>query len=340
MSTGVVQNNKPHDGDQMKQRQRNGARLVPRSTVALLVGVGFAATSCGPPPSLRPHALTIPLPDLPTHVVRRVDMPARKNYKPVPLVVILDDGPPVDPDRNREQATRIGQLHGAILQAGYAVWRPLEHAWPRDSVLVRCPDEAAAQVQMGLLGVRGFTIVDSSRVVVLGFGQGGVVGAMVAQRMDQRVYALGLIGTPARSIDRVILSSPLRDTVAKARMEQIFDDLWDGTYPDTARILNGTAGCWRAWLSVTQDMPDIVERLRQPVLVVQGTADRLLPILDIERFRRAIEGRPLSKTENAVGVRHDLSDDLLDPKQPRGTISPRFVPLVMNWLETVAPLPK
>lgn len=303
-----------------------------------LLGATVAGFSCGPPLALQPHVVTLPLPELPTHVVRRLDVPARKSYQPVPLVVIIDDGPPVDSDRTHGQAGRIGQLHQIILREGYAVWRPLENAWPADSVLVRCPDELAAQVQLGLRSARELGVIDSSRMVILGFGQGGVIGAMVAQRMSGDVCALALIGTPARSIDRILISSPLRDSVTKARMERIFDDLWAGLYPDTAAVLSGTAGCWRAWLSVSQQMPEIIQRLPQPVFAVQGTADKLLPMLDIERFRRAIEGRPFSWTENAVGMKHDLSDEVPDPKQPPGVISPRFVPLVMKWLTAVAPL--
>jgi len=283
--------------------------------------------------------VTLPLPGLPTQLVREVHIPARKSYAPVPLVVLLDDGPPVDVDRRRTQAASISQLQAIILENGYAVWRPLRDAWPPDSILIRCPDELIAQVQMGIREARELATTDSSHVILLGFGQGGIIGATVAQRLGDKVYALGLIGTPARSIDQILTSPELRDSVTTERLTRFFRDLWTGVYPDTQFVMNGLAGCWRSWVTLSTDLPGLVARLHQPVLAVQGTADSLLPLLDIERFRREIRGRPLSQAHNALGVRHDLRDQVLDPNQNPDLISPRFVPIVTDWLAQIAPLP-
>ena len=297
----------------------------------------LALGACGPTGPLAPRTISLTVPEFSTPVVRDVSIPQRTEYKPVPLIVVLDDGPPVDNTVRREQAGRIGQLASLLRQRGYALWRPLKNAWPVDSILVRCPDELAAQVQIGLLSVKEVPVIDSAKIVVLGFGQGGVIGTMITKRTGRLVHALGLVGTPARSVDRAVASPTLRDSVTLQRLRKKFADIRAGIYPDTQIVLSGRAECWRSWMAVTERITDVVAGIPQPVLAIQGTADKFLPLLDIERFRRAIRDKPHSSAHSAVGVRHDLRDAVPDPKQDQDRISPRLVPIILNWLDEVAP---
>ena len=298
----------------------------------------MAFVACGPKGALQSHTVTLTVPQFSPPIVSKVHVPQRTKHAPVPLVVILDDGPPVDNTHSRRQAARIGQLASMIAHRGYAVWRPLENAWPADTIVIRCPDELVAQVRVGLFAVKEAPVIDSAAIVVLGFGQGGVIGTTLARRTGPLVHALGLVGTPARSVDRAVASPSLHDSVALKRLRRIFDEIRVGAYPDTQIVLRGRAECWRSWMALTERITDVVATLPQPVLAVQGTADTFLPMLDIERFRRAIRGRPHSAAHSAVGVRHDLSDAVPDPKQSRGVISPRLAPIVLDWLAEVAPV--
>ena len=315
-------------------------RLSRHLVRVLLVPVCSATilTACGPKGVLAPHTLTLTVPQFARPIARYVHVPQRVKHAPVPLVVILDDGPPVYNTLRGDQAARIGQLASMIGRRGYAVWRPLKDAWPLDSILVRCPDELVAQVRAGLFAVKESPVIDSTAIVVLGFGQGGVIGTVLAQRTGRLVRALGLIGTPARSIDRAVASPSLRDSVTLRRLQRTFDDIRAAAYPDTQMVLQGRAECWRSWMALTERITDVVAMLPQPVLAVQGTADTFLPMLDIERFRRAIRDRPHSAAHSVVGVRHDLSDAVPDPKQSRDAISPRLAPIVLDWLAEVAPV--
>jgi len=309
------------------------------AALALAAMGGVAAIGCGP------AAKTAMLPvdaglgssrSMPFERAVRAIPPPEQAV--IPLVVILDDGPPVDGTLSRVQARTIDQLVSRIIAARYAVWRPWRNGWPPDSVRVHCPDKLADQLHVGLRAARRIDGIDSSHVVLVGFGQGGVIATMVASRAPELVYALAIIGTPARSVDQILTWPEWRDSVSIARLRPVFADLRAGAYADSQIILEGRASCWRSWLTVTAEMPERIARLSQPVLAVQGTADSLLSLLDIERFRRAIGERPASGADVVVGMRHDLRDKILDSRESTSAISPRFVPVMMSWLARVAPM--
>jgi pimeloyl-ACP methyl ester carboxylesterase len=323
----------------VKKNRFSHAFFVDWHAAVVLLVIVLGIGSCGTAFRFPGEVIRLVLPGMGADVVGDVQMPPRRGFAPVPLVVLLDDGPPVDIDPRRTVAAQIGALQTVLVQKGYAVWRPLRDAWPSDRLVVRCPDELASQVQYGLLTARQIPGVDTSRVILLGFGQGGVIATVVAARADRRVYALGLVGTPARSIDRALTSATFRDSVNVQRLNQFFVDIWGNTYADTANVMNGKVECWRSWVVLTGEMPDRIERLTQPILAVQGTADSLVPLLDIERIRRAIGRRPLSQIHSAAGLRHDLRDETPDPRQDPRAISPRFVDIVVGWLRLVATPP-
>jgi hypothetical protein len=320
---------------------RNRGRLSKATDPVLWAFVCSVAVlafgACAPTGPLAPRTIPLAIPRFSAPLVRDVSIPKRTEHRPVPLVIVLDDGPPVDNTVRRDQAERVGQLISLLDRQGYALWRPLKNAWPRDSILVRCPDELAAQVQIGLLSAKEIPVIDSAHIVILGFGQGGVIGTMVTKRTDRLVHALGIVGTPARSVDRVVASPTLRDSVTVGRLRKTFADIRAGSYPDTQVVLSGRVECWRSWMAVTNEIVEVLANIPQPVLAIQGTADKFLPLLDIERFRRAIRNRPNSSAHSAIGVRHDLRDAVPDPKQDQERISPRLVPIILNWLDRVAP---
>ena len=309
---------------------------VASNWLCCVVLAGFVC-SCGSSFRFPAEVVRLVLPRTGSEIVGEVQLPARRTFAPVPLVVLVDDGPPIDIDPRRTQANQIQQLQATLVSNGYAVWRPLRDAWPSDSLVVRCPDKLTSQVLLGFLSARNIRGIDTARVVFLGFGQGGVIAALAAERSAGRVHALGLVNTPARSVDRTLLSGTFRDSVNLRRLEQFFDDIWTDKYNDSDFVMNGRVECWRSWVVLSGEMTDRVARLSVPTLAVQGTADSLLPLLDIERFRRAIGRRQLSQVHTAVGLRHDLRDEIPDPGQDKKAISPRFVSIVLEWLKLVAP---
>ncbi len=308
-------------------------RLIAVLSVAICAVLFYA---CGP--SMR--SVPILMPSAPDSISTVLSIPKSAGLDGAPLVVLLDDGPPVDVTLSHPQRYTIDQLETRLLRKGYAVWRPYRNVWDVGELTVYCPDQLTAWTLLGLKSVRAIPQIGQSRIVVLGFGQGGFIAALAARRASDLVHAVGFVGTPARSLDVVLASPALRDSTTRVRLLDTFGALWGGVYPDTAMVLNGTAQCWRSWLQVSSDMRSVVAEITQPFLAVQGTADTLLPVLDIERYRNLLEGREHSRVELGLGVQHDLRDAVPDPKQDPNLISPRVVMPIMSWLADVAPMPR
>ncbi len=282
--------------------------------------------------------MSLSMPELPVALNTGVSVPRDDRFAHLPLVVLLDDGPPVDVTLSHPQRFTIDQLERRISRLGYPVWRPLRPLWQAEDLTVYCPDQLTAWVQLGLRAAYGIPQLEPGGAVVLGFGQGGVIASLVARRTPDLVAAVGLVGTPARALDIVLTSPALRDSVTRIRLLDTFGEIWANALPDTAIVLNGSAQCWRAWLQATKEMPLTISAMPQPVLAVQGTADTLLPMLDVERLRRVLESRENSRAELALGVQHDLRDAVPDPQQDPDLVSPRAVEPILSWLRAVAPL--
>ena len=303
--------------------------------VSVVACLGAALSAC----SARLGRSTTPLnlPDIGIRLDRDVHLPERRPYATVPLVVLIDDGPPVNPDTHRRFSGRTSSLVDAIVDRGYAVWRPLRRAWPEGRLVIHSPDRLSSLVQLGLQSMRGIPELDSVGAILVGIGTGGVVSAVVTQRRPDLVRGLALVNAPGRSIDQIIASETWRDSVAARRLRGIFDGFWQGAYADSEIVLSSTAATWRAWLDVTDELPEKVGALRKPTFVLQGTADRMIPLLDIERYRREIARRPESAAESAVGVTHDLKDAIPDPLQDPESLSPRLRDPLVNWLQRTFP---
>jgi alpha-beta hydrolase superfamily lysophospholipase len=316
-------------------RRHTSTRLA---FLALIVATGLPMLSCSPN-RLSSHEVKLRLPPLPTKLSREVLIPARRRYQRVPLVVLLDNGPPVNPNYHKPADERVAELTAAIRSEGYAVWRPLRDAWSRDRFQLRPLDELVSQVRLGLAARRQIPELDTAGVIVVGVGSGGVVGSVVAARSRNDVRALALISTPARSVDQILASRSWRDSVVTRRLRRRFDGIWSGAYADTVLVLGAPASCWRSWLTVTDEMEALVSGLSQPTLVLQGSADKMIPLIDIERYRRAIGTRPNSSTKTLVGVTHGLKDKLPDPLEDPDRLSPRVRNSLFNWLRKTAPSP-
>ena len=313
------------------------SRLIPGMLVAasLIACCCFSACSFG---RVGRSTVQINIPALQLPIEHDLELPERNRYSTTHLIVLLDNGPPVTTDTRRQFDERTGELANLLLHEGYAVWRPFRRIWPRGELILHTPDQLISIVQLGLESTEHITGIDTTGAVLLGIGTGGVVAIHVAKRKPELVKGLAIINTPARSVDRILASTSWRDSVVVARLQGVFNDIWRGAYPDSAEVLNSTAGTWRSWLAVTDRLPETVEELTQPTLAIQGTADRMLPLLDIERYRRVVSKRPSSYAETALGVTHDLKDEIPDPLQDGDILSPRLTPPLLRWLHRTFPV--
>ena len=111
--------------------------------------------------------------------------------------------------------------------------------------------------------------VDTTRIVLIGESQGGLVSALVASNLTEDISQLVLV-FPALCI-------PDNWNQRHPRMEDI---------PDTTRVWNVPLG--RRYFEELQTLRpfDVIGRYQKPVLIVQGDADM---IVSMEDSRRAVQ---------------------------------------------------
>ena len=126
--------------------------------------------------------------------------------------------------------------------------------------------------------------VDASRIMLIGESQGGLVSALTAAEMPQQVSHLVLI-YPAFCI-------PDNWNSHYPRLEEI---------PDTTRLWNVPMGRRYFEELRTMDPFSMMERFKNPVLIIQGDADRIVSMQD---SRRAVKTYPDARLHVISGAGH------------------------------------
>ncbi|MYK88029.1 MAG: alpha/beta fold hydrolase [Acidobacteria bacterium] len=196
--------------------------------------------------------------------------------------------------------------------------------------------------------------VDRDRIVAVGYGEGGWIGLLAARR-ENRIRGLALVATPGTTGATFVLEQQRDElrrtgTTGDQRQERIElqtrihravlgDGGWDGI-PDDMRRQADTP-LFRSFLAF--DPTDEVRRVRQPLLLIQGALDRLVPPYHAQRLQNVarLRGRRESTVELATldGVNHLLlasgAEQNASPGNPE--ISPRVAEILIDWIERTLP---
>lgn len=198
--------------------------------------------------------------------------------------------------------------------------------------------------------------VDRDRIVAVGYGEGGWIGLLAARR-ENRIRGLALVATPGTTGATFVLEQQRDElrrtgTTGDQRQERIElqtrihravlgDGGWDGI-PDQMRRQADTP-LFRSFLAF--DPTDEVRRVRQPLLLIQGALDRLVPPYHAQRLQNVarLRGRRESTVELATldGVNHLLlaasgaEEQNASPGNPE--ISPRVAEILIDWIERTLP---
>lgn len=198
--------------------------------------------------------------------------------------------------------------------------------------------------------------VDRDRIVAVGYGEGGWIGLLAARR-ENRIRGLALVATPGTTGATFVLEQQRDElrrtgTTGDQRQERIElqtrihravlgDGGWDGI-PDDMRRQADTP-LFRSFLAF--DPTDEVRRVRQPLLLIQGALDRLVPPYHAQRLQNVarLRGRRESTVELATldGVNHLLlaasgAEQNAPPGNPE--ISPRVAEILIDWIERTLPV--
>lgn len=253
-----------------------------------------------------------------------------------------------------------GELAGALSRAGYFVVRFDRRGTGQSGGRVENAtiDEYANDVIRVIRWLRDRDDVDDDRLAVIGHGDGVPVALRAADRED-RIRALALLAGPARtgrevtleqqqrSLERLDLPAAQRQAQV-AMQRQIMDAVtsggsWEGIPADVR--YRAETPWFRSWLLFNP--ADIIEDLRQPILIVHGDADREISVEHARELAALSETRrrePANGTTLTIvpGVDHHLTvagDPEADEVTSTGgaPVSTEVTDALAGWLDLVLP---
>jgi pimeloyl-ACP methyl ester carboxylesterase len=280
--------------------------------------------------------------------------PTAPSKSPSPAVVLVGDAGPMDRDELVAGIPVLGQLAGALADAGFVVLRYDKRGMgqsggrPESVTTADYAEDARAAVKF----LTSRKDVDDRRIALAGHGEGGLV-ALTTAAQEKRVAALVLLATPGVSGADLVLQQQqhalakmnISDAEKQARItmqKRINEAALTGKGLDqfTADIRRQVEDPGFQNL-LAADPAKLMTRVRQPLLVVQGELDTQIASSNADSLAALAKGHkpPLAADVVKVpGVNHLLAMSVTgEPdeydKLPLKQISPAVSTAVVDWLK-------
>lgn len=274
--------------------------------------------------------------------------------------VVLTPGP-ASPDRDgaRHGIPILRQLAGALADSGVVVARydrrgTGQSGGRAESAML---EDYADDVRAVVRHLRDRDDVDRDRVVVVGHGEGGWV-ALLATRREGDIAGLVLIAAPAlvgtefvleqqrSALDQLNLTDVERqqrtDLQTRIHRAVLGEDTWDDI-PQPMREAADTPW-FRSFLQF--DPEDHLRRIRQPLLIIQGSLDQEMPLHHADRLETIGDGRT-RRGATVERVQLDGINHLLAPAETGSVeeyaslvdaqVSPAVAEAILDWIARVLP---
>ncbi len=241
-----------------------------------------------------------------------------------PAVILVPGIGPQDRDEAIAGVPVFGLMAGALAEAGNLVVRYDRRGVgqtggrPENATLEDYRDDLLQVLDW----VRQRKDVETDRIAVIGYGDGGAV-AMLAAAKDDRIKGLGLIAVPGSTGREYVLDQQSRalaamhlsdaDQAAKIALEHRLIDAtlsgtgWETLPPDLGH--GADQPIFKSWLLFSPSMT--LQKVKQPVLILQGLADDDVPRANADRLATVARARkrPPDATRVALlsGVTHSLT---------------------------------
>lgn len=268
-----------------------------------------------------------------------------------PAVVLVPGLGPQDRDEAVSGVPVFGLLAGAVADAGYLVVRYDRRGIGQTGG--RTENATLEDFRNDLIDVLTWVgqrkDVDSDRIAVVGYDDGGAV-AMLAAAKDDHIKGLALIGVPGstgrdyvleqqtRALDALHLSD--KDRAAKIALEQrLIDATLTGKGGETLPpelSYSADQPIFKSWLLFNPTTA--LKKVDQPILILQGLADDDVPRDHADRLAAAARARkrpPEATTVSLLaGVTHSMTP-------PAGTtvgppsLAPEVSTALTDWLHTI-----
>jgi pimeloyl-ACP methyl ester carboxylesterase len=280
--------------------------------------------------------------------------PASPSSSPLPAVVLVGGTGSADRDGLAFGIPTLGELAGAIADAGFIVVRYDKRGAgqsggrPESATLADFSDDQRAAIKF--LTMR--KDVDPKRIVVLGHSEGGLVSLISAER-DKRLAAVVLVATPGISGSDLVMAqqqrmlnrSNLAEADKQTRIElqkRINEAAMTGKGleqfpPEVRRQIDNAE--FQSLLNT--DPARLIPDVRQPILIVQGLLDTQVTPDNADRLERLAKERKAPATVDVVkvpGVNHLLVAATTGEIDEYATLSDQHVSAavsgaVVDWLK-------
>lgn len=314
----------------------------PRDQQVFIPSLGFTIAATITPPAA---ATTAPLPPR---------APTR-----MPAIVLVAGAGSGDRDEIVASVPVFGQLSGALSDAGYFVVRYDKRGIGQsggraESVTLQdYADDAIKVVEW--LGKR--KDIDTKRVALVGYGEGGYVATLAAQRGGGKVAAIALVASPGTSGRELILAQQQHELAlsndsadvkaAKVQLQQRIMTAvtagggWDGIPPPLQKQADTL---WFKSL-IEFDPAVVMKKVKQPVLIVHGSKDAVIAASNADTLEALATGRkeksaPQTKKIVLPGLNHLLVPATTGEVSeyvslPTRTISPDVAKSIADWFGAV-----
>jgi pimeloyl-ACP methyl ester carboxylesterase len=326
---------------------------VPAQTLEV-VREDIAAVSSRSVAISRPNDVPITIPGNGFSLAGTMSRPAQSSAPRLPAVVLVGGSGPADRDGVAFGIPILGELAGALADAGLIVVRYDKRGIGQSggraeaAGLADYAEDLRAVVK--LLADR--KDVDPKRIAVVGVSEGGLVALMAAAR-DKKIAAVSLAATPGTTGAEVVLAQQQRLLNRMTLTPEEKQAKVDAQKKIHEAVITGKGlDLLPPYVRRTVDNPEfqsllvtdpakLVPRVKQPILIVQGELDTQVEPANADRLAalaRARKNAPPSEIVKVPGVNHLLTAATTGETDEYGTladkhVSPLVTQAIVTWLK-------
>jgi pimeloyl-ACP methyl ester carboxylesterase len=270
----------------------------------------------------RPNDEAISIPGNGFLLAGTLSRPAQTTEAKLPAVVLVGGSGPSDRDGLAYGIPVLGQIAGALADAGWLVVRYDKRGIGQSGGRAESASltDYAEDVRAAIKMLENRKDVDQKRIAVVGHSEGGLV-ALIAASKEKKIAAVGLIATPGIAGADVVLAQqqrllnhmPISAEEKQAKVEaqkKIHEAVISGKglellAPEVRRSVDNAE--FQSLL--TSDPAKLVASVRQPLLIVQGELDTQVEPMNADRLEtlaRARKNAPPPEVVKVPGVNHLL----------------------------------
>jgi pimeloyl-ACP methyl ester carboxylesterase len=279
--------------------------------------------------------------------------PASTASPRLPAVILLAGSGASDRDGVAAGVPIIGQLAGAVADAGFLAVRYDKRGFGQSGGRAESAtlNDYAEDARAVFNWLRNRKDVDPDRIAVVGHSEGAWVALLLASR-ERRVAGVVAIAAPASTGAELVLeqqryvleqaNTPDAERAEKIALQQKINAAvisgrdWEGIAPELRKQADTP---WFQSL-LTFDPARVVRNVRQPLLLVHGELDRQVPIAHVDRLSELARKESRSRSVEVVtvrGVNHLLVPAVTGHVSEYGTLDDRTVSgdvakAVTTWL--------